>query len=96
MFQLQIALGQKRDLFKNYNGIDIEYCIANPKKMENQNNHPVGAAVGSTISLLTALFAVITLETVQIYLTMSASLIAIVSGAFAIRYYYHATKKIKK
>jgi len=64
--------------------------------MENQNNHPVGAAVSSTISMLTALFAVLTIENVQMYLTMSASLIAVVSGTFAIRYYYHATKKIKK
>jgi hypothetical protein len=64
--------------------------------MENQNNHPVGAAVSSTISMLTALFAILTMENVQMYLTMSASFVAIVSGAFAIRYYYHATKKIKK
>lgn len=83
-------------MFRNYNGTDIEYSIVNPKKMDNQNNHPVGAAVSSTVSLLTALFAVLTLESVQMYLTMSASLIAIVSGVFAIRYYYHATKKIKK
>tara|TARA_R110000868_G_scaffold154729_1_gene380861 strand:- start:11634 stop:11885 length:252 start_codon:yes stop_codon:yes gene_type:complete len=83
-------------LHKNYNGIDIESCIPNPNKMENQNPHPVGAAVSSTISLLTALFAVLTIENVQMYLTMSASFIAIVSGGFAIRYYYHATNKIKK
>jgi hypothetical protein len=64
--------------------------------MENNNQHPVGAAVSSTVSLLSALFAIITMESVQMYLTMSASVIAIASGVFAIRYYYHATNKIKK
>lgn len=64
--------------------------------MENQNSHPVGAAVSSTISMLTALFAIITLQEVQMYLTMSASIIAILSGTFAIRYYWFATKKVKK
>jgi len=64
--------------------------------MENHSSHPIGAAVSSTISLLSALFAVFTLQNLQIYLTMTASLIAIVSGGFAIRYYYFATKKIKR
>jgi len=64
--------------------------------MENQNSHPVGAAVSSTISLMTALFAIITIQEVQMYLTMSASIIAVLSGGFAIRYYWYATKKIKK
>jgi hypothetical protein len=64
--------------------------------MDNQNNHPVSAAISSTISLSTALFAVITVQQVQAYLTMTASAIAILSGAFAIRYYYFATKKITK
>lgn len=64
--------------------------------METQNSHPVGAAVSSTISLLTALFAIITMEEVQMYLTMSASIIAVFSGIFAIRYYWYATKKVKK
>lgn len=64
--------------------------------METQNTHPVGAAVSSTISVLTATFAILTLQQVQLYLTMSASIIAILSGIFAIRYYYYATKKIKK
>ena len=64
--------------------------------MDSNNSHPVGAAVSSTISLLTALFAIITMQTVQMYLTMSASIIAVLSGIFAIRYYWYATKKIKK
>jgi hypothetical protein len=64
--------------------------------MENNNHHPVGAAVSSTVSLLSALFAIITMQNVQMYLTMTASVIAITSGVFAIRYYYYATNKIKK
>jgi hypothetical protein len=65
--------------------------------MEAQHHHhPVMAAVSSAVSMTTALFAVITLQQVQMYLTMGASVIAILSGTFAIRYYYHATKKIKK
>jgi hypothetical protein len=64
--------------------------------METNNHHPVGAAVSSTISILTASFAIVTMQTMQMYLTMSASLIAIFSGIMAIRYYWFATKKIKK
>ena len=64
--------------------------------MESHSSHPIGAAVSSTISLLSASFAVFTLQNLQIYLTMTASAIAIVSGMFAIRHYYYATKRIKK
>ncbi len=64
--------------------------------MESHSSHPIGAAVSSTISLLSASFAVFTLQNLQIYLTMTASVIAIVSGMFAIRHYYYATKRIKK
>ena len=63
--------------------------------MDNQQ-HPIVGAVTSCISLMSALFAVITIEQVQAYLTLSASSIAILSGTFAIRYYWYATRKIKK
>lgn len=63
--------------------------------MDNQQ-HPIVGAVTSCLSLMSALFAVITIEQVQAYLTLFASSIAILSGTFAIRYYWHATRKIKK
>lgn len=63
--------------------------------MDNQHN-PIVGVVTSCISLMSALFAVITIEQVQAYLTLSASSIAILSGTFAIRYYWYATRKIKK
>lgn len=62
--------------------------------MDN-NNHPIAAGFSACVSLCSALYAVITLEQVQAYLTMSASIIAVLSGVFAIRYYWIATNKIK-
>ena len=40
--------------------------------------------------------ATLTITQVQPIITMLAGLIAIVSGIMAIRYYYNATKRIKK
>lgn len=40
--------------------------------------------------------ASLTLTQVQPFVTLLAGLTAIISGIFAIRYYYNATKKIKK
>ena len=40
--------------------------------------------------------ATLTITQVQPIITMLAGLVAIVSGVMAIRYYYNATKKIKK
>jgi hypothetical protein len=40
--------------------------------------------------------ATLTITQVQPIITMLAGLVAIVSGVMAIRYYYNATKRIKK
>ena len=51
------------------------------------------ALVNTGISLTAAS---LTLTQVQPFVTLLAGLTAIISGVFAIRYYYKATKKIKK
>ena len=51
------------------------------------------ALVNTGISLTAAS---VTLTQVQPFVTLLAGLTAIISGIFAIRYYYKATKKIKK
>lgn len=40
--------------------------------------------------------AMVSMANVQPIVTMIASLVAIISGIFAIRYYLHATAKLKK
>jgi hypothetical protein len=48
------------------------------------------------ISTLTSILgAVISITSIQPIVTLMASLVAIVSGLFAIRYYYKAIKNIK-
>jgi hypothetical protein len=48
------------------------------------------------ISTLTSIIgAVISISNIQPIVTLMASLVAIVSGLFAIRYYYKAIKNIK-
>lgn len=47
------------------------------------------------ISIFSAIMA-ITLKDVQAIVSISAGVVAIVSGCFAIRYYHIQTKKIKK
>lgn len=51
------------------------------------------ALINTGISLTAAS---VTLTQVQPFVTLLAGLTAIISGVFAIRYYYKATKKIKK
>lgn len=63
--------------------------------MEGHTHHNLGL-ISYSVSLLSGFFAVIGVQSVQPYFTLGASLIAIVSGIFAIRYYWYATKKIKK
>lgn len=51
------------------------------------------AGISATISILGA---VTTISSIQPLVSLCAGLIAIISGLFAIRYYYWETKKIKK
>ena len=50
-------------------------------------------ALVNTVVSMTA--ATLTLTQVQPFVTLLAGITAIVSGIFAIRYYYNATKKVK-
>ena len=50
-------------------------------------------ALVNTVVSMTA--ATLTLTQVQPFITLLAGITAIVSGIFAIRYYYNATKKVK-
>jgi len=59
------------------------------------NNQPILAIISTSISIFSASIALITLKDLQIAVGFIASLIAIISGCFAIRYYYYSTKKIK-
>jgi hypothetical protein len=59
------------------------------KKFEMAHNQ---ADLSATISLLSA---VVTISTVQPIVSLCAGLVAIVSGIFAIRYYYWKTKNLK-
>lgn len=68
----------------------------NIQKMETPHQTPMAAFMSSCVSIVSAFFAVITVQDVQPYFTLVASIIAALSGAFAIRYYWYATKKIKK
>ena len=40
--------------------------------------------------------AVVSVSNIQPFVTLAASLVAIVSGIFAIRYYYRVTKTLEK
>jgi hypothetical protein len=51
--------------------------------------HPSHAGISATISILGA---VITVSNIQPFVSLCAGLVAIVSGIFAIRYYYWKTK----
>lgn len=46
--------------------------------------------------LVSTIGAIVSVTTIQPIITMIAGLVAIVSGIMAIRYYYNATKKVKK
>jgi hypothetical protein len=70
--------------------------IINFNEMENNNgNHPVLAAFSSIVSLASASYCLIAASDVQPYFTLLGSIVAILSGIFAVRYYYFATKKVK-
>lgn len=47
-------------------------------------------------TILSVSGAMISIANVQPFVTMIASLVAIISGLFAIRYYFKATKKLDK
>jgi hypothetical protein len=51
-------------------------------------------ALANTAVSMTA--ATITITQVQPFVTLIAGLVAIFSGVMAIRYYYNATKRVKK
>ena len=63
--------------------------------MEN-NDSPVLAALSAIISFGSGIFALITFQDVQLFMTLIVSGVGAISGAFAIRHYYFATKKIIK
>jgi hypothetical protein len=56
-----------------------------------QNNQTADFATIVSISS-----AVVSVSNIQPFVTLVASLVAIVSGLFAIRYYYRVTKTLKK
>lgn len=51
--------------------------------------HNTHADISATISILSA---VVTVSSIQPFVSLCAGLVAIVSGIFAIRYYYWKTK----
>ena len=57
--------------------------------------HHSDGLVSTTICMVSTIFAWISIKDVQTISAFIASLIAIVSGVMGIRYYYHATKKLK-
>jgi hypothetical protein len=65
--------------------------------MENHgHNHSILGLFSYSVTLLSGSFAVLGVQSVQPYFTLGASIVAIVSGVFAIRYYHFATKRAKK
>lgn len=59
--------------------------------------HSMAKALGSAIlSGLSTMIAWISLKDAQVYVTLGASLFAIISGGFAARYYWYATKEKKE
>jgi len=48
-----------------------------------------------TLTIVSGLGAVVSITSIQPIVTLLASLVAIISGVFAIRYYWKATKKFK-
>jgi uncharacterized membrane-anchored protein len=58
--------------------------------MENQN-----APAFSLLSILSGMLSWLSLHNAQYYISFVASIVAVVSGIFAIRYYYYAANKLK-
>jgi len=56
-------------------------------------NHQSQAGASAGISMISA---VVTISAIQPLVSLCAGLVAIVSGIFAIRYYYWKTKHLKK
>jgi hypothetical protein len=56
-------------------------------------NHQSQAGASAGISMISA---VVTISSIQPLVSLCAGLVAIVSGIFAIRYYYWKTKHLKK
>jgi cytochrome c biogenesis protein CcdA len=64
--------------------------------MDSLHNTHSNAGAGFTIiSILCGVFASI-LHDIEVWVRIGAGTIAIFSGFMAIRYYYYATKKMKK
>lgn len=55
--------------------------------------HNNTADISTSISLLSA---VVTISSIQPFVSLMAGVVAIVSGVFAIRYYYYKTEDVKK
>lgn len=58
--------------------------------MEHQN-----APAFTMVSILSGMLSWLSLHNAQYYMSFVASMVAIVSGIFAIRYYYYAGNKLK-
>ncbi len=56
-------------------------------------NHHSQAGASAGISMISA---VVTISAIQPLVSLCAGLVAIISGIFAIRYYYWKTKHLKK
>ena len=64
--------------------------------MENHSHHTgVLGLISYSVTLLSGTFAIMGVNSIQPYFTLGASIVAMVSGIFAIRYYSRATKKLK-
>ncbi len=59
-----------------------------------EHNHPT--PVSLLVSIISAIFAWISIQNAQVLLGFAASIDAIGSGGMAIRYYYYATKEKKQ
>lgn len=59
------------------------------------NNNPFAATISLGISIFSSIFAFISLANLQSFMAITGSLVAMISGGFAIRYYWYATKKVK-
>jgi len=56
-------------------------------------HHSQGADISAGISILSA---VVTISSIQPFVSLCAGLVAIISGLFAVRYYYWKTIFLKK
>lgn len=61
--------------------------------MENQHMNPLMSTV---LSIFSTVWAFISIANFQTFMAIVASCVAIVSGFFAIRYYWYATKEKKQ